>query len=53
MYKADNYYAPQADGGIRWNDPELGIDWGINEPILSLKDTENPFLRDIESGLDF
>lgn len=53
MYKADNYYAPQADGGIRWNDPELDIDWGINEPILSLKDTENPFLRDIESALDF
>ena len=53
MYKADNYYAPQADGGIRWNDPELGIEWGINEPILSLKDTKNPFLRDIESALDF
>jgi len=53
IYKADNYYAPQSDGGIRWNDPELGIDWGIDEPILSLKDTENPFLRDIESALDF
>jgi len=53
MYKADNYYAPESDGGIRWNDPELGIYWGISRPILSLKDTTNPFLRDIEGNLDF
>lgn len=53
MYKTDNYYAPESDGGIRWNDPELGIDWGISEPILSMKDTANPFLRDIEGKLDF
>ena len=31
LYKADNYYAPEADGGIRWNDPELSIDWGVKE----------------------
>lgn len=48
LYKADNYYAPEADGGIRWNDPDIGVDWGISEPILSEKDTKNPFLRDIE-----
>ena len=46
LYKADNYYAPEADGGIRWNDPELGIDWGVAEPILSKKDSESPFLKD-------
>ena len=53
MYKADNYYAPDADGGIRWNDPEICVDWGIEEPILSEKDTRNPFLKDIEAELNF
>lgn len=47
LYKADNYYAPEADGGIRWNDPDIGVDWGISNPILSEKDTKNPFLKDI------
>lgn len=48
LYKADNYYAPEADGGIRWNDPDIGVDWGIDQPILSEKDTKNPFLKDIK-----
>lgn len=48
LYKVDNYYAPEADGGIRWNDPDIAVDWGIEEPILSEKDTKNPFLKDIE-----
>ncbi len=47
LYKADNYYAPEADGGIRWNDPDIGVDWGIFEPILSEKDMKNPFLKEI------
>ena len=46
LYKADNYYAPEADGGIRWNDPELGVEWGMTNPILSEKDKKNPFLKD-------
>jgi len=50
LYKADNYYAPEAEGGIRWNDPELGIDWGIDEPVLSQKDRGLPWLRDVETG---
>lgn len=48
LYKADNYYAPEADGGIRWNDPDIGVDWGIDQPVLSEKDTKNPFLKAIE-----
>ena len=48
LYKADNYYAPEADGGIRWNDPEIGVNWGVDHPILSEKDTKHPFLKDIE-----
>lgn len=47
LYKADNYYAPEADGGIRWNDPEIGVDWGVENPILSAKDEKNPFLKDL------
>lgn len=46
LYKADNYYAPEADGGIRWNDPEIGVEWGVADPILSEKDKKNPFLKD-------
>ena len=47
LYKADNYYAPEADGGIRWNDPEIGVDWGVENPILSAKDEKSPFLKDL------
>lgn len=46
LYKADNYYAPKYDRSIRWDDPELGIAWGIKDPILSEKDTNAPFLKD-------
>ena len=46
LYKADNYYAPEADGGIRWNDPEIGVDWGVDEPVLSQKDANAPLLKD-------
>lgn len=46
LYKADNYYAPEADAGIRWNDPEIGVEWGIENPILSEKDKKNPFLKE-------
>lgn len=50
LYKADNYYAPEADGGIRWNDPELNIDWGVNSPVLSDKDANAPLLKDAVTG---
>ncbi len=53
MYKADNYYAPEADGGIRWNDPELGVEWGVKDPILSGKDQINPFFKEIAAELEF
>lgn len=45
LYKADNYYAPEADAGIRWNDPDIGVEWGVENPILSKKDKINPFLK--------
>ncbi len=52
LYKADNPYAPEADGGIRWNDPELGVDWGIDAPILSEKDSVSPYLKDAVTGFE-
>lgn len=51
LYKADNYYAPQADRNILWNDPEINIEWGIDHPILSDKDAKAPTLQ--ESDVDF
>ena len=50
QYKCDNYYCPQAEGGISILDPKLRIDWKINfsEAILSDKDFELPFLSKIE-----
>lgn len=52
LYKADNYYAPEADGGIRWNDPELAVEWGVEAPILSDKDSKSPFLKDAVTGFE-
>lgn len=49
LYKADNFYAPEAEGGIRWNDPELAIDWGISAPVLSKKDQALPWFRETET----
>ena len=49
-YKVDNVYAPQAEAGIRWNDPELGIEWPIDpsEVLTSEKDLKQPLLKDAE-----
>ncbi len=46
QYKCDNYYAPQSEGSIRWNDPTIGIEWMIDpsEVILSAKDAAAPLL---------
>lgn len=49
QYKCDNYYAPQSEGAVIWNDPDLAIDWMIpaEDVILSDKDRKNPYLRDL------
>jgi dTDP-4-dehydrorhamnose 3,5-epimerase len=46
-YKCSAYYAPECEGGVAWNDPDLGIDWKVREPILSEKDAKFLRLRDI------
>lgn len=51
MYKVDNYYAPESDRGILWNDKDLGVKWGIETPILSEKDKNAVSFRD--SDVDF
>lgn len=49
-YKVDNVYAPQAEAGIRWNDPSLNIDWPIDprEVLTSEKDLKQPLLSEAE-----
>ena len=50
LYKTDNYYAPEVEGNIIWNDPELGVNWGVEDPILSQKDANAPLLKDAVTG---
>lgn len=51
LYKTDNYYHQEADRSIHWQDPDLGIDWGRDDFILSEKDANAPFLKDVD--IDF
>jgi len=55
QYKCDNYYAPQSEGGIMWNDPDLNIDWQIpvEDIILSGKDKNNPLLSESDYLFDY
>ena len=46
QYKADNFYAPRFDGNIRWDDPDIGIDWPFKPTLLSDKDRDAPLLKD-------
>jgi len=49
LYKCTDFYAPAAEGGIRWDDPALGIDWGISAPLVSPKDEVLPLLEHFTS----
>ena len=55
QYKCTDFYAPDCDGAVRWDDPDIGIDWGIDwgpggaAPVLSARDAAAPLLRDIAS----
>lgn len=50
IYKCTDYYAPECDGAIRFDDPDIGIDWGLEgEALLSYKDAKAPWFRDFES----
>ena len=53
IYKVNNFYSKEADSGIIWNDPDIGIDWPIENPIISQKDKSLPRLRDIIDKLEW
>lgn len=55
QYKCDNFYAPQSEGALAWNDPDLGIDWRIptDKVLLSEKDCHHSRLRDAEWLFDY
>lgn len=51
QYKCSDLYAPDCDGAVRWDDPDLAIDWGLGgaAPVLSAKDAAAPLFRDWQS----
>ncbi len=49
FYKCTNVYNKESEGSIRWNDPDLNIDWGIEKPVLSDKDQVSPLFKDFVS----
>ncbi len=55
QYKCDNPYAPQAEGAVAWDDPDIGIDWRLPAEaiLLSAKDAANPRLRDAADLFDY
>lgn len=55
QYKCDEFYAPQSEGAIAWDDPDLAIDWQlpVDKIILSEKDRHHPYLRDIVSPFNY
>jgi dTDP-4-dehydrorhamnose 3,5-epimerase len=54
IYKCTDYYEPSADAAVRFDDPDIGIDWGLTgDPVLSDKDKAAPLLRDIASSFSY
>lgn len=49
IYKCTTLYAPEQEAGVRWNDPDIGVKWPIEEPLLSAKDQTSQLLRDLPS----
>ena len=55
IYKCSDYYAPDCDGAVRFDDPDIGIDWGLGDtpPVLSAKDEAAPLLRDFDTPFTY
>ncbi|NLG19307.1 MAG: dTDP-4-dehydrorhamnose 3,5-epimerase [Fibrobacter sp.] len=49
QYKVDNPYSAAHDRGIRWDDSDIGVNWPVSEPVISKKDSNLPYLREIVS----
>ena len=45
LYKVDSAYAPDHEGGINWDDPDIGIDWPVETPLISEKDANQPSFK--------
>lgn len=52
-YKCSGYYNREAELGLRWDDPDLGIDWGVEQPLLSAKDAAAPLFAEFDSPFDY
>ena len=50
-YKVSSYYDPETEAGIAWDDPALGVDWGVADPIVSGRDRRNPTLAEASARL--
>ena len=50
-YKCTEFYNPNSEVGIMWNDPDLGIDWPVSDPIVSDKDNKNYLISEIPNNL--
>lgn len=50
-YKCTDYYHPDDEIGVLWNDPDIGIDWPLDDPLLSTKDAALPLLREFDEGI--
>ena len=53
QYKVDEYYAPEYDRSIRFDDPEINVDWGIENPILSEKDKNASLLKNSDCNFKY
>ena len=52
-YKVDEFYSPENDRSVCWCDPDLGVEWGIENPILSAKDSNAPLFKDSDVKFTF
>lgn len=52
LYKVTTEYSPELDRGVIWNDPEIGIQWPISDPLLSAKDAQLPSLRNADNNFE-
>jgi dTDP-4-dehydrorhamnose 3,5-epimerase len=55
IYKCSDYYSPECDGAVRFDDPDIGVDWGLNEAeaLLSDKDSAAPFLKNFDTPFTY
>ena len=52
QYKVDSAYSPMNEGGLRWDDPDVGIVWGIEKPVISERDSELPAFKEFASPFE-